>query len=46
MLHGLGDLEVVSVLGGLVADHDVFDNSGSDSLLSAQYWAADDGGED
>ena len=46
VFHGLGDLEVVAVFGGFVADHDVFDDSGADALFSAQDGAADDGGED
>ena len=46
VFHGLDDLEVVAVFGGFVADHDIFDDSGADTLFGAQDGAADDGGED
>lgn len=45
MLHGLGDLEVVAVLGGLVADHDVLDDGGPYTFFSTENGATDDGGE-
>lgn len=46
VFHRLGDLEVVAILCGFVADHDVFDLCGADALFNTQDRTADDGGKD
>ena len=45
VLHRLCDLEIIAVLRGLVADHNILDDRGPDALLRAQNGATDDGGE-